>query len=58
MQIKHRKVNKVMTQEEKDNIYNWLYEHINKDTSIIYSCIVSINYDLLMKKFKDLLNKM
>lgn len=47
-----------MTQEEKDKIYNWLDEHINKDTSIIYSGIVSINYDSLMKKFKDLLNKM
>jgi predicted transcriptional regulator len=47
-----------MTQEEKDNIYNWLDEHINKDTSIIYSGIVSINYNILMKNFKDLLNKM
>ena len=47
-----------MTQEEKDNIYKWLDEHINKDTSIIYSGIVSINYNILMKNFKDLLNKM
>lgn len=47
-----------MTQEEKDKIYNWLDDHIYKDTSIIYSGIVSINYNLLMKKFKDLLNKM
>lgn len=47
-----------MTQEEKDNIYNWLDEHINKDTEIIYSGIVSIRYNILMKKFKDLLNKM
>ena len=46
-----------MTQAEKDNIYNWLDEHINKDTSIICSGIVSINYNSLMKKFKDLLNK-
>lgn len=46
-----------MTQEEKDKIYNWLDEHISKDTSIIYSGIVSINYDSLMKKFKDFLNK-
>lgn len=47
-----------MTQEEKDTIYNWLDDHINQDISIIYSGLVSINYDLLMKKFKDLLNKM
>lgn len=47
-----------MTQEEKDNIYNWLDEHIHKDTSIIYSGIVSINYNSLMKKFKDFLNEM
>lgn len=47
-----------MTQEEKDTIYNWLDEHINKDTEIIYSGIVSIRYNSLMKKFKDLLNKM
>lgn len=47
-----------MTQEEKDNVYNWLDEHISKDTSIIYSGIVSISYDSLMKKFKDLLNNM
>ena len=40
-----------MTPEEKDKIYNWLDEHINKDISIIYSGIVSINYDSLMKKF-------
>ncbi len=47
-----------MTQEEKDNIYNWLDEHIDKDTSIIYSDIVSISYNLLMKNFKNFLNKM
>lgn len=47
-----------MTQEERDKIYNWLDDHIYKDTEIIYSGIVSIRYDLLMKKFKDLLNEM
>ena len=47
-----------MTQEEKDKIYNWLDEHISKETEIIYSGIVSIRYNSLMKKFKDLLNKM
>lgn len=47
-----------MTQEEKDNIYNWLDEHIDKDTSIIYNGIVYINYNSLMKNFKDFLNKM
>ena len=47
-----------MTQKEKDKIYNWLNEHIDKETEIICSGIVSIRYNLLMKKFKDLLNKM
>ena len=46
-----------MTQEEKDKIYNWLDDHIYKDTSIIYSGIVSIRYNLLMKNFKNFLNK-
>jgi hypothetical protein len=45
-----------MTQEEKDNIYNWLDEHIDKETEIIYGGIVSIRYNLLMKNFKDFLN--
>ena len=47
-----------MTQEERDKIYNWLDEHIDKEIEIIYSGIVSIRYNILMKKFKDLLNKM
>lgn len=45
-----------MTQEERDKIYNWLDDHIYKDTGIIYSGIVSIRYNLLMKNFKDFLN--
>ena len=47
-----------MTQEEKDNIYNWLDEHIDKEIEIIYNGIVSIRYKSLMKKFKEFLNKM
>ncbi len=46
-----------MTQEEKDKIYNWLDENIDKETEIIYNGIVSIRYNSLMKKIKDLLNE-
>lgn len=53
----YKYIYKKMTQEEKDTIYNWLDEHINKDTEIIYSGIVSIRYNSLMKNFKDFLNE-